>query len=82
MNWFKWFTSFTGSAKTEGSAFFKVAAHDAKLAEAKGAIIALRASETVANAVLGELEDAAEKVHAGRDAIQARLNKLTTSLGL
>ncbi len=78
-----WFRSVPiGRVKAEGSAFFKVAAHEAKLTEAKGAIIALRAAETVSNSVLGELENAAERVHAGRDAIQTRLNALDKSLGL
>lgn len=84
LTWFRGvFTkAFVVNAKAEGSAFFKVAAHETKLAEAKGALIALRAAETVSNAVLGELEMAAEKVHAGRDALQVRINALSASLGL
>jgi hypothetical protein len=78
-----WFRSASiQGIKAEGSAFFKVAAHEAKLVEAKGAIIALVAAETVSNSVLGELEQSAAKVHAGRDAIQSRLNALDKSLGL
>jgi hypothetical protein len=81
--WRSVFTSaFVPNTKAEGSAFFKVAAHETKLAEFKGALIALTAAETVSNSVLGQLESAAVKVHAGRDAIQTRINNLSKSLGL
>lgn len=66
----------------EGSAFAKVVAQDEMLANVKSAIIALRASETVSNLVLGELEIAAAEVHAGRESIQNRLDKLNASLGI
>jgi hypothetical protein len=83
LSWFRRSVSpFFGKAKAEGSAFFKVAAQETKLVEAKGALIAPRASEDASNAVLNGLEDAAEKVHAGRDALQVRINKLSASLGL
>lgn len=65
-----------------GSAAFRVAAHDVKVTEAKGAIIALKAAEKLTNVALDELESAAATVHKGRDAIQSRIDKLQAGLGI
>lgn len=75
MNWFQ-------KLFTEGSAFARVAAHEAKVLEANGAIIALKAAEKVSNVALDELEAAAAEVHKGRDAIQSRIESLGKSLGV
>jgi hypothetical protein len=81
-SWFKGlFTKFVFTTTTEGSAAYKVAVHEAKVLEARGAVIALKAAEKVTNSALDELEKAAAEVHAGRDAIHARIEKLSETLG-
>lgn len=80
--WFKrLYTKVVLNAGTSGSAAFRVAEHDVKVMEAKGAIIALQAAEKVTNGLLDELEVAASKVHKGRDAIHSRIETLQKNLG-
>src|SRR5437763_318471 len=83
MNWFRrLFVKFKLLPGISGSATFKVATHDTKVTEAKGAIIALKAVEKSHNRDLDELEGAAASIHAGRDAIQSRVEKLQAGLGI
>jgi len=71
---------FGSNIENKGSAFVRAAEHEAKILEAKGKVVALKAAETVANAALDELEKLAAEVHAGRDAIQSRLDKVSALL--
>lgn len=81
MNLFNFFRKVVLEPNTKGSVAFRVAEHDAKVAEAKGAIIALKAAEKSHHADLKELENAAADVRMGRDVVQLRIDNLQKGLG-
>lgn len=71
---------FWNHSKTNGSAFARVAEHDAAILEAKGKIVALEAVNEATDKALTELEDASERIHSMRDGLQARIHELQDSL--
>lgn len=65
---------------TKGSAFARVAEHDAAITDAKGKVIALRAVQDVHDKAVSELENAAAEAHQLRDELDKRLKTVIAAL--
>lgn len=64
----------------KGSAFARVATHDAAITEAKGKIIALDAANKAHASAIYALEVSASKVHGVQSSIKSRLSALSSAL--
>jgi hypothetical protein len=76
----KQFASVLPGVTAKGSAFVRVAEHEALLLEAKGKVIALQAAEKVADEALNELASATSAIHSGRDRIASRIAAINSAL--
>lgn len=74
------FRKVTSSFTSKGSAFIRVAEHEAAILEAKGKLIALEAANKATSTALDEIEAGAAKIHSVRDNLQARIAKVQATL--
>lgn len=81
MNFFKrLFGKVEVEVANRGSAFVRVALHEAEVLEAKGKVIALDAANAVAQTALDLLASEAARVHKAQDEIAARRAQILSVL--
>lgn len=75
-----WFKAKVTGIEGSGSAFARVAVHKAEELEIQGKVVALELAEDAASKFLAEAEKVADRIHARRDAIDARRKNLASRL--